>query len=223
MAIFDKEALSYDSWYTSKLGGFVDEVETKLAFSLFKVSEGMRILDIGCGTGNFSIKLARMGCRVVGVDVSGEMLSQARDKAEKEGLDIEFYNMDVYNLAFEDRSFDGAFSMAAFEFISEPERALKEIFRVVRDKGNILVGTINKDSKWGDLYMSEYFQENTVFKHADFKTLEDFNAIRAENLVKTGECLFIPPDASEEDINPEMEKKLSRIERGGYICALWVK
>lgn len=223
LAIFDKEAINYDSWYSSKLGSFVDEVETSLAFRMFKAKEGMKILDIGCGTGNFSFKLAKMGCKVVGVDISDEMLSIAKEKAERDGIEIEFYNMDVYDLDFTDESFDAAFSMAAFESIREPERAINEIFRVVKEKGSILVGTINGESKWGELYRSEYFQKNSVFKYADFKNPEVFETIKPENLVKIGECLFIPPDSQEENINLEKEDELSRIERGGYICALWVK
>lgn len=223
MAIFDKEAKSYDSWYKTKLGSFIDKVETDLAFRLFKPQKGMKILDIGCGTGNFSIKLAKMGCKVVGIDISDEMLNIAKEKAENEGLEIEFYNMDVYNLKFQDNYFDGAFSMAAFEFIKEPERAIEEIFRVVKKGSQIMIGTINKDSKWGELYLSEEFQKNSVFKYADFKTLDDLKKLRTEKLVKTGECLFIQPSASEDEITIENEERLSKTERGGFICALWIK
>lgn len=223
MAVFNKEASSYDSWYKTKLGGFIDQVETECAFKLFKVKKGMKILDVGCGTGNFSIKLAKMGCKVIGIDISEEMLNIAKEKAKKEALDIQFYKMDVYDLKFEDEYFDGVFSMAAFEFIKEPDKALNEIFRVIKKGGQILVGTINKDSKWGELYLSEEFQKKTVFKYADFKTLDDLTKLKSEYLVDTGECLFIPPDIAEEDISMEKEIKLSKGERGGFICALWKK
>jgi ubiquinone biosynthesis O-methyltransferase len=223
MAIFDKEANSYDSWYESKMGSYVDEIETDLALSMFKAEKGITVLDVGCGTGNFSVKLAKMGCKVVGIDVSDEMLEIARKKAEEQDLDIEFFNMDVYELKFEDDRFDAAFSMAAFEFIKEPQKAVDEIFRVVKKGGHILVGTINKDSKWGELYLSDYFQANTVFKYADFKTLDDFKVINPNSLIDTGECLFVPPNADGEDFNIKKEIELSKTERGGYICALWRK
>ncbi len=223
MAVFDKEANYYDEWYETKMGYYVDKVETECALNLFKVKKGMKILDVGCGTGNFSIKLARMGCKVVGIDISEEMLEVAKEKAEKEDLDIEFYNMDVYDLKFENEIFDGVFSMAAFEFIEKPEIALGEIFRVVKKDEYILIGTINKDSKWGELYLSEDFQESTVFKYANFKTIEDLKSWKEDKLIDIDICLFIPPNAAEEDISMEKELELSKTEKGGFLCALWQK
>lgn len=223
MAVFDKIANEYDSWYETKLGGFVDKVETELAFGMLKLYPGMRILDIGCGTGNFSIKLARRGCKVIGIDISDEMLDIARNKAKLKKLDIEFYNMDVYKLKFEDNSFDAAFSMAAFEFIDKPEAALDEMMRVVKDKGQVLIGTISGDSKWGELYQSEPVKSSSVFKHAHFKTLEDLRQLRPEKLADSGQCLFLPPDIGEDQITMEKEIELSETEKGGYICALWQK
>ena len=224
MAIFDKEAKMYDDWYKTKLGNFVDKVETKCVFDLFKVRKGMKVLDVGCGTGNFSIKLAKMGCEVIGIDISEEMLKVAKDKAKKEGLNIKFYNMDVYDMKFEDNCFDGVISVTAFEFLKDPDKAIEEMFRVLKPKGYLLIGTINKDSEWGELYLSKEFQENTVFKYADFKTLEDMKAYKQNYLVDIKECLFISPNISEEDILMDKEIEMAQKgERGGFICALWRK
>lgn len=223
MAIFDDKAIDYDVWYKNKMGKFADDVETKLAFSVFTPTEGMRVLDVGCGTGNFSIKLAEMGCKVIGVDVSEEMLKIAREKIREKGLNIEFHQIDVYDISFNDNEFDAVFSMAAFEFIKEPKQAYNEMFRVLKPGGQLLIGTIHRDSSWGKLYMSKSFQESTIFKYADFKSLEELEALDKKNLVSSGECLFIPPDALEQDITMEKEEQLSKTEGGGFICALWRK
>ena len=82
MAIFDKEATFYDNWYKTTLGEFVDKVETECAFGLLSLTEGGKIIDIGCGTGNFSIKLAKKHYEVVGIDISKNMLDIARKKVE---------------------------------------------------------------------------------------------------------------------------------------------
>lgn len=224
MAIFDKEAKIYDEWYKSKLGNFVDEVETRCVFDLFKAKKGMKVLDVGCGTGNFSIKLAKMGCEVVGIDVSEEMLKVAEAKAREEGLNIKFYKMDAHQMEFEDNTFDGVLSVTAFEFLKEPEKAIEEIFRVLKPNGQLLIGTINKNSKWGEMYLSKEFQENTVFKYANFKTIEDMKSYKKEYLVDIKECLFVPPNAEEEDICMVKEMELAQKgKRGGFICALWRK
>ena len=82
----------------------------------------MHVLDVGCGTGNFSLKLARMGLKVTGIDISDNMLKVAENKARAEGLIIDFINMDAHDMKFEDNSFDAVISMAVIEFICEPER-----------------------------------------------------------------------------------------------------
>ncbi|MGI6486052.1 MAG: class I SAM-dependent methyltransferase [Tepidanaerobacteraceae bacterium] len=223
MRVFDDEANSYDIWYENKIGAFADIVQTQLAFSLFKPKKGMHVLDVGCGTGNFSLKLARMGLKVTGIDISDNMLKVAENKARAEGLIIDFINMDAHDMKFEDNSFDAVISMAVIEFICEPEKTLKEMFRVVKKGGEILIGTINRDSKWGELYLSKEFRENSVFKYASLKTMDELVTLYPEKPKATDQCLFIPPDMPEDKICIDIEKQLSATERGGFICALWVK
>ncbi len=229
MTVFDAIAGDYDKWYEGGIGKFADETETRLALKLFSPEKGQKVLDVGCGTGNFSLKLGELGCEVTGIDLSKKMLAQAKQKAEwaagadGAALKVAFLCMDVYNLKFPDNHFDGVFSMAAFEFIEDPQRAYDEMFRVLKPGGSLLIGTINPDSKWGELYLSEDAQKNSVFKHAIFKTMDELKSLDRANLKDSGECLFIPPDAKGEDITWEEEKRLSLTERGGFICAVWQK
>ncbi len=179
---------------------------------------------MGCGSGNYSIQLARMGYDVVGIDISEEMLQIARDKAFAEGLSIRFEKMDVYQLDFEDEAFDGVFSMAAYEFIHEDEKAISEMMRVLKKGRDLIVGTIHGDSPWGRLYMSEEMQKNTVFKYAKFKSLEEMAALEPSKLVEKAECLFVPPNALEEELTDEGEKKYQEIgNRGGFVCLRWTR
>ncbi|MCR4288585.1 MAG: class I SAM-dependent methyltransferase [Deltaproteobacteria bacterium] len=74
----------YDSWYETPLGKTSDRLERELIFSTADIREGEKILDAGCGTGTYSIELARMGARVTALDASSDMLDWARAKAGKE-------------------------------------------------------------------------------------------------------------------------------------------
>jgi len=223
MAVFDSEAENYDSWYETKLGKFVDEVETRCAFSLLLLEKGKRVLDIGCGSGNFSFKLAKMGYRVVGVDLSEEMLAIAKKRAVAEGLDIEFITMDAHHLDFADDSFDCVFSMAVYEFLDDSEKALEEMFRVTRPGGTIIMGTINRGSDWGRLYTSPAFMEKTVFKYAKLATPEEIETLKPRHTIALKECLFIPPDTDETAITLSTEERLRGEKRGGFICVAWRK
>ena len=223
MEIFADSAQSYDRWYESKMGAFADQAQTELALRLFKPQKRMHVLDVGCGTGNFSLKLARLGLKVTGIDVSSDMLHAAERKAEEEELAIDFLLMDAHDIKFKDNYFDGVFSMAALEFMDKPERALDEMFRVVKKGGRILVGTINKESRWGELYLERKHRQDSVFSRASLKTGEDLHKWKPEKLKTTGECLFLSPDTPPDKISWDLERKLSTSERGGFICALWEK
>ncbi|MCD6435840.1 MAG: class I SAM-dependent methyltransferase [Clostridiales bacterium] len=224
MSMFDKSAKLYDSWYETKLGEFVDRVETRCAFELLDLNEGAKILDVGCGSGNFSIKLGKMGYEVTGIDLSMEMLALAKDKAEKESVEVNIKHMDVTNLLFEDESFDAIFSMATFEFIPDFNKALNEMMRVLKTGGQMVIGTIHRDSKWGEFYNSEKVQKKSVFKYAKLKSMNEMKMLYPENLVGQGECLFIPPDVDEKNLNEENEERLKALgESGGFICLKWIK
>jgi ubiquinone biosynthesis O-methyltransferase len=225
MAIFDNVASEYDAWYTDKKGSFVDTVETELAFKMIKVEKGMKVLDVGCGTGNFSIKLAKLGCSVTGIDISDNMLQIAQNKAEVENLDIQFLHMNLNDLNFNENKFDAVFSMAAFEFVDDEDapKALEGMLKVVKNGGQVLIGTISSNSSWGKLYKDESFRKNTVFEYAKFKTLDDMKSWNKEKLVDSGQCLFISPLSPEEDYTYEKESELAGNTVGGYICALWKK
>ncbi|MGH7092403.1 MAG: class I SAM-dependent methyltransferase, partial [Stellaceae bacterium] len=67
---------------------------------------GIDALDAGCGTGFLSFELARRGHRVTGIDFAASMLAEARRKAAKTGLAVNFAEGDAENLHFPDRSFD---------------------------------------------------------------------------------------------------------------------
>jgi SAM-dependent methyltransferase len=92
---------------------------------------GERILDLGCGDGVLTAKLAAMGCRVVGVDGSAAQIEAAR----KLGLDARV--MDGEKLSF-DAEFDAVFSNAALHWMRNPEAVISGVRRALRPKGRFV-------------------------------------------------------------------------------------
>lgn len=102
--------------------------------------EGARVLDLGCGTGPTTRVLARWPsvAEVVGVDPSAIFLEQAR-KSAAEHRHVTFHEGDARSLAFPDGSFDVAIVHTCLTHVPGPERALAELFRVLRPGGWLAV------------------------------------------------------------------------------------
>src|SRR5215471_3941200 len=107
---------------------FVDRIGLKPA---------MKVLDVGCGTGNQSIPAARTGAIVTGVDIAPNLLAQAEVRAREEGLDIRLLEGDAEALPFGDGEFDVVMSMFAAMFAPRPKVVAAEMVRVCRPGGLI--------------------------------------------------------------------------------------
>jgi hypothetical protein len=87
----------------------------------------------------------------------------------------------------------------------------------------VLVGTITRDSAWGELFQSEPFHKDPVFRYADFKTIQDLLSWENDKLIASGECLFVSPASDEAEFNIERENELADTRKGGFACVLWRK
>jgi tRNA (mo5U34)-methyltransferase len=93
--------------------------------------DGWRVLDVGCNAGFYSFELARRGASVVGIDVDPRYLAQARWAAAEFGLQhqVEFRQMEVYDLAGDDEVFDFVWFMGVFYHLRYPLLALDLLAR----------------------------------------------------------------------------------------------
>jgi ubiquinone/menaquinone biosynthesis C-methylase UbiE len=147
-APFDDQAAAYDRWYTTPLGRLIDEVEKEAIFALIPQVQGRRVLEVGCGTGNFSLALSCRGAEEVGLDCSGPMLARAQDKARRQGLPITWVRGLASGLPFADGSLDGVICILALDFMTDRETVLKEMVRVLRPGGFVSVAMLNRFSLW---------------------------------------------------------------------------
>lgn len=100
---------------------------------------GMRFLDVAAGSGALSIPAARLGARVVAIDQSPVMLELLTKRARSEKLDVETRVMDGHALQLEDETFDVAGSQFGVMLFPDAARAMREMVRVVRPGGRVLV------------------------------------------------------------------------------------
>lgn len=114
---WDPERYAQHARFVSDLGMPVVE--------LLAPAPGERILDLGCGDGALTEKLAAMGCRVVGIDSSAAQIEAAR----KRGLDA--YVMDGQRLTFQDE-FDAVFSNAALHWMTRADGVIAEVWRALK-------------------------------------------------------------------------------------------
>ena len=112
--------------------------ERSCGFFRHAIGSASRILDCGCGPGSITIGLAQWAPdgQTVGIDIGAEQLDGARARAHDLGVkNVAFRQGDILDLPFEDDSFDVVFSQTVLFHISDPEKALAEIKRVLRPGG----------------------------------------------------------------------------------------
>ncbi|NJE61377.1 methyltransferase domain-containing protein [Thermococcus sp. 21S7] len=167
---FDRIACRYDEWYRTKTGSYVDRIEKWLVFSMLRSKSG-RALDLGCGTGDYTLELKRRGFDVIGLDASEGMLKVARKKG------VECIKGDAYSLPFPDGSFDLVLSVTMFEFIHEPERVVAEINRVLKPGGEVLIATMNGRSAWFLFKRLKSLFVETAYRYARFYTPAELESL----------------------------------------------
>jgi len=114
------------------------------------IPSGLRVADIGTGTGVLALELARAGLRVVAVDHSARMLDAARAKLARDpGLDVDLRLGDASSLPLGDAEVDAAFAHMVLQYLAAPVEALREMTRVVAPGGSVVViDFVSHDREW---------------------------------------------------------------------------
>jgi ubiquinone/menaquinone biosynthesis C-methylase UbiE len=135
------DAVAYDNLSRLLLGSFVRGIAADVTAV---APDGARVLEVGCGPGRLSIRLARQhGLEVTGLDLDPAMIQRARANADRRGdgqaRRPSFLVGDVAALAFPDSSFDLVVSTLSLHHWADPTAGLAEIGRVLRPGGRALV------------------------------------------------------------------------------------
>jgi ubiquinone/menaquinone biosynthesis C-methylase UbiE len=130
----DKRLQDYQSWFINEL---------KLLERLININTNTKILDVGCGTGWFTLLTRKKGLNCIGYDRNWQLIEYAKEWSRREDIDAKFVEGDITKINFVDEAFDLCFCMSALEHVKDWKSALKELHRVLRPGGLLYVNTTN--------------------------------------------------------------------------------
>ncbi|MFH1148342.1 MAG: class I SAM-dependent methyltransferase [Pseudomonadota bacterium] len=209
-ALFDAWPDAYDRWFTTPVGRLVKEYELGVIMDLLEPAAGERILDAGCGTGIFTLDFLTAGACIAGLDISLPMLLRAKEKASDAPLRV--LAGDILRLPFVDEAFDKTVSVTALEFIQDAEAAVRELFRVTKRGGSIVVASLNSLSPWAARRKADaQTNQDSIFREALFRSPDELRALAPVAGTIKSAVYF------RKDENPD---KIEEIERRGQLAGL---
>lgn len=219
--LFDDWPARYEKWFTTPIGSLVKRVEWELILDFLRPAPGDFILDAGCGTGIFTLDMLSCGARVVGLDLSLSMIRRAREKAR--GSPLRILSADILRFPFPENTFDKTVSITALEFIPDGQKAVKELFRVTRKGGTVVVATLNSLSPWAERRREGAKRGHDLFSKAFFRSPEDLaSLVPAEGVIRTA-VHFRKEEDPERAARIEEEGRRKGSKTGAFLAARWFK
>jgi SAM-dependent methyltransferase len=130
-------------WRASELGTITEGLERRLILELAGDVAGRRILDVGCGDGEFAIELGKRGAKVMGIDASADMIVAARARTKLQNADVAFQVAEAEHLPFSTGQFDLVTAITIVCFVDDAAPVFQEIARVLRPGGRLIVGELS--------------------------------------------------------------------------------
>ena len=145
----------------------------KKAINIIKIRNNSKILDAGCGTGNFLriLESSKKNLNLYGIDISKEMLKIAKGKLKKSKLEIK----SVEKIGLKNNSFDYVFSVDAFHHYSNQNLAMKNFYKIIKIGGHLAI----VDLSFG-LFLNKIFQKiepgnNKMYSPEEMRHLFEIN------------------------------------------------
>lgn len=163
----------YRAWRETTLGRMTERLEHDLLLGIVGPLAGRRLLDIGCGDGVLTRRVAAGGAVVTGIDADPEMVATAR--AATPAATISVGNAD--HLPFADASFDVVVANTVLCLVENRREAMAEAVRVLRPGGRLVLGELGRWSLWALKRRIKGMLGSRLWRHSRFT---DARALRAE-------------------------------------------
>jgi SAM-dependent methyltransferase len=163
----------YARWRASGIGAITEQLQRRLILTLLGDIRGRNVLDIGCGDGDLAVELWRRGAAVTGIDASPQMVEAARAKAKLEGADISFMAGDAANIPFDRQRFDVVVAVTILCFVANAAHVFREIARVLRPGGVLVIGELGKWSMWAAARRIRAWCGSQLWRRGRFRTASE--------------------------------------------------
>jgi len=172
---------SYRSWRATALGALTEEIERRLILDLAGPLQGRAVLDVGCGDGALTRAVSEAGAfPVVGCDVDSRMVVRAAALAAENAASISYAMARAEMLPFRPSSFDIITIITVLTFVPEPQTALREMARVLRPGGRIVIGDLGKWSQWAASRRIRSWREGGMWQAATFRSAGEWRVLVRE-------------------------------------------
>jgi len=158
---FDEHSEDYEKWFETNKYAYLSEIKALDHF----IPEHGKGIEIGIGSGLFAQPLGIKN----GIDPSPRMQKLARER----GLSV--YNGIAENVPLENNTFDYALFVTTICFVDDIEKSLKEVKRILKPTGRIIIGFVDKNSRIGKIYQANK-EFSTFYKEANFYSSEEVKA-----------------------------------------------
>jgi ubiquinone/menaquinone biosynthesis C-methylase UbiE len=190
---FTSVALTYEDWFDSPLGAFVDACELQALSSLLRGLSANSIIEIGAGTGHVARFLSQYAKEVTALEPSAAMRAEGRRRTTD--IPIHWVEARAEHLPYPDAHFDGAVLFTTLEFVDRPAQALQEALRVVRSEGWAIVGFLHALSPWTALYRYKGDRGVMPWAAARFYTRNDIEQWMGFPAEQSERAVYLAPQA----------------------------
>lgn len=136
-----------------------------------------RVLDAGTGDGTYAIEAASRGARVAGLDVDEAMLAAARERAREQHLEIDWTRASIASIPSAADTFDVVLAVTVMCFVDDPTAALRELARVLKPGGRLVLGELARWSSWAATRRIRGWLGDATWRDAQFFTRRELIAL----------------------------------------------